>query len=150
MRKLAGKDADSQLVLELWNTALPFYIQGILTLCCDEQTGKCKPDTERTNPTYRPFPSLTIWDVAMTSTRPAPPDTTALVGIGTKERYEYHLLRQDRGLNPASSPRRAYPQDGPGPPPVYHDRPGHLSATITKKLHDTAGTIPAMAHRHVL
>ncbi len=42
MRKLAGKDADSQLVLELWTTALPSNIQDMLIVCCDEQTGEAQ------------------------------------------------------------------------------------------------------------
>ncbi len=40
MRKLAGKDADSQIVLELLTTALPPNIQDVLTVCCDEQSGE--------------------------------------------------------------------------------------------------------------
>ncbi len=84
----------------------------------------------------------------MTSTRPAPPGTTALVGMGTHERYEYDLLLQDRG-HEVQHPRlgERIPQGGPDPPPGLQGRPGHLFAAITKRsrtepenVHETACT----------
>ncbi len=42
MRKLTGKDADSQLVLEFYPTALPSNIQHMLTVRCGEQTGEAQ------------------------------------------------------------------------------------------------------------
>ncbi len=90
----------------------------------------------------------------MTSTRPAPPDTTDVVGMGTQERYEYDLLLQDRGheVRHPHLDERIH-QTGPDPAPVTQGRPGDLSAAITKSsrngpenVHETACTIPAMAH----
>ncbi len=42
IRKLAGKNADSQLVLELWTPNFPSNMQDKLTVCCNDQTGEAQ------------------------------------------------------------------------------------------------------------
>ncbi len=56
-RKLAGKDAVFQLVLQLWTTAIPPNIQDMLTVCCDEQTGEAKARVPN-----RLYAHLHVWD----------------------------------------------------------------------------------------
>ncbi len=120
MRKLAGKDADSQLVLELWSTALPSTIQEMLTVCCDEQTGEAQARvSDRLYARHRED-GPKIAAISISSDMGRRDDETS---PSRYHRYRGHgdtrAIRvrspppRQRPRSPASSPRRAYSARGP-------------------------------------